>query len=203
MKKLRFKILILFMGLFFVPVSSAFAQNGPESVQPDSSAKSSKTISDYTKFLYSSHFTWGVDAGSSIDLTANNLSTFDVDLIMGYKNPFIKVIGVGLGYHKAFGSSNNFIPIYAVLRTSFTSRPSKCFFNFQCGYSFNSVDDAASKGGFTLAAGIGMNIASTKYFKSHLILSYGFMHLNERQLAQISLSNENISLAKLTIGINF
>ena len=47
--------------------------------------------------LGKSHFTWGAEFGSSIDMTAHNMSTFDLDVNFGYKNAVFKVVGVGVG----------------------------------------------------------------------------------------------------------
>lgn len=156
-----------------------------------------------SRSLAMSHFTWGVDLGSSIDLTANNLSTFDAEASLGYKNNFFRIIGGGAGIRKAFGSSNMFIPVYGVMRTSFGNARTPLFLNLQAGYSFNTIMDSASKGGFSFAVGIGFNLAMSRLFRSHIIFSYGFMHINRRQLENIELSNSNISMAKIAIGVNF
>lgn len=156
-----------------------------------------------SKSLAMSHFTWGVDLGSSIDLTANNLSTFDAEASFGYKNSFFRLVGAGAGIRKAFGSGNMFIPVYGVLRTSFGNTSTPLFLNLQAGYSFNTITDTESKGGFNLAVGVGFNLAMSRLFRSHIMFSYGFMHINRHQLENIELSNSNISMAKIAIGVNF
>ena len=193
MNKLSLATLIIFMGLFFN------ANAAPESCHNENQS----LFPEYSRTLGTSHFSWGAEIGSSIDLTANNLSTFDADVTIGYKNKFLKMAGVGIGIHKAFGSGNNFIPIYAVIRTPFRRKPSPFFFNITAGYSFNTIGDSAAKGGFNMSVGIGVDLAVAKLFHSHLILSYGYLHLNDRQFSDKLISNKNISLARLTIGVNF
>lgn len=148
-------------------------------------------------------FALGIEIGSSIDLTANNLSTFDSDIVAGYRNSFIQLAGIGIGIHKALDSSNNFIPLYAVFRSSFRNSPSKVFLNATVGYSFNSIESSASKGGFNMSLGLGIHLWETESMRSHLILSYGLMHLNDRQVAEISVSNTNISMARICFGLTF
>lgn len=36
-----------------------------------------------SRSLAKSHFTWGAEAGASIDLTGHDMSTFDVDVLFG------------------------------------------------------------------------------------------------------------------------
>lgn len=191
-KSILIKLLTI-MGLIVLCNRSEMqADDSHGSIFPDGSVSLSK-----------SHFTWGVDLGSSIDMTANNLSTFDAEANLGFKNDFFKIAGIGAGVHKAFGSGNMFVPVYGVIRTSFRSEPSPVFFNFQAGYSFNTFSDSSSDGGFNMSVGIGMNLAISKLFKSHIILSYGYFHINRNHLSDISISNSNVSLARLAIGVNF
>ena len=60
--------------------------------------------------LAKSHFTWGAEFGSSIDMTAHNLSTFDLDVNIGYKNSFFKIIGIGAGIHRSLSSGDTYVP---------------------------------------------------------------------------------------------
>jgi hypothetical protein len=149
------------------------------------------------------HFSWGADVGSSIDLSGNDFSTFDVHLNIGYTNNFIRLVGVGAGIHRAFGAGNNFIPIYVIFRSSFRSKPSLFFLDWKAGYSFNSISDADVKGGFQMSAGLGINLYSSNSIKSHIILGYGYFHLNEKQTTELKLKLSHINLVQLSFGIVF
>lgn len=150
-----------------------------------------------------SHFTWGAEVGSSLDLTSNDLSTFDVDVVLGYKNPYIKLAGIGAGIHRSIHSGNNFIPVYAVLRTSFRRKPSLFFLNLQAGYSFNSISDAGTVGDFTGALGVGINLQQTSVAKSYVILSGAYQYFSTGNLQKIDLDQHYIFYARLMIGVNF
>ena len=50
------------------------------------------------------HFTWGADIGSTIDISGNDMSTIDIDAFFGYKNKFIRTVGLGAGIKSAIGA---------------------------------------------------------------------------------------------------
>lgn len=150
-----------------------------------------------------SHFTWGADIGGSIDLDSNDMSTFDADVNFGYKNKYIRIIGVGAGIHRAFGNGNTFIPVYFLFRSSFRSRPSLCFLNLRAGYSFNTIRESPTFGDISASIGIGFNLAMSRRFMSHIILSYGFRHFSRRHRTQVGLSTQNSNLAQISFGVNF
>lgn len=150
-----------------------------------------------------SHFTWGAEAGSSLDLTSHNLSTFDVDVLLGYKNSFLKIAGVGAGIHRSVSSGNYFIPVYGVLRTNFRNKPSLFFMNLQAGYSFNSVGDSETIGDFYGALGVGINLQQSRTAKSYVILSASYQHFNDANKDKTSIDKSYIFFGRLVIGVNF
>lgn len=153
--------------------------------------------------LSGSHFTWGAEVGASVDMDGNNLSTFDLDAVLGYKNKYLKIVGVGAGIHRALGSGNMFIPVYALIRTSFRQKPSLFFLNFRTGYSFNTIGDSPIFGDFSTAAGLGINLAMSRKFQSHIIISYVYRHFSSRNQDVARLSINNSNLAQISFGVNF
>ena len=154
--------------------------------------------------LDTSHFTWGADLGASIDLTANDMSTFDLDFILGYKSKLFKIIGLGAGIHRTVQKGDNFIPVYALIRTSFTKRPSLLFFNARLGYSFNTVNDSPTFGDFNSALGCGINLYQTSKAKTYIILSAAYRYFNQRHREYISSFDQHyIWIAQLQFGVNF
>lgn len=156
-----------------------------------------------SRSLAGSHFTWGAEVGFALDMTGNDLSTFNIDAIFGYKNPLIRTAGVGVGIHRSIGNANMFIPLYALFRSSFRRQPSIAFLNLKLGYSFNTLSDTETKGGFQADLGVGFNLAMSKRFQSHLILSCGYFLLDRNQALSTNLSVRNIYLAQLMFGMNF
>lgn len=163
-----------------------------ESLFPDKSIDLSK-----------SHFTWGAEFGSSIDMSARNMSTFDVDVNLGYKNAYFKVIGVGAGFHRGISSGINFIPLYLVIRTSFRKKPSLFFLNAQAGYSFSRIPDQDMHGDLISALGLGINLTQSRHAKSYIILSAVGRYFDKKHQELTGIDASSIIMARLQIGINF
>ncbi len=149
------------------------------------------------------HFTWGADIGSSIEMSGNDMSSVDIDAYFGYKSNTIRTIGVGAGIKSAIGNSYSFIPVYAILRTSFTNKPTLCFLDLRLGCSFNSLKEDATQRSFYGSTGIGFNLYTTKEFKSHIILSYTFMNMDSYYIGDLRNDINNYSSMSIRIGISF
>lgn len=156
-----------------------------------------------TRDLGNSHFTWGAEFGASIDVSDCNTSTFNIDAVLGYKNNYFRILGAGVGVHRSLGNGDSFIPVYALIRTSFSSRPRLCFMSLKLGYSFNTIGDSPTFGDTNSQLGLGINLAMGKKFQSHLILAYEFRHFNSRNKMKINEDVNNISLATISFGVNF
>lgn len=208
MVKIYNKTRIFAMGLLFIislctltarADSSAPIANDSISPMPEREAIfQGKSLS-----LAFSHFTWGVEVGSSLDMTTHDFSSFDVDAVLGFKNSFIKIAGVGAGIHRSIHKGNNFFPVYAVFRTSFRKEPSLLFMNLQAGYTFNTIDGSHTSGDFYGALGLGINLSQSKTVKSYIIASLACQYFREESMEKIDLDTNHILYAKLVFGVNF
>ncbi len=194
------RFLLFFACLF--SLAAAYADNAVSAV-PVEEDDHDTLLGGKGKSLVGSHFTWGADIGSSVDLSGSDMTTFDLDAYFGYKGSLIRTAAVGAGVHKAFGNSYTFLPVYALVRTSFRSEPSLFFVEVKGGYSFNTLADSGSAGGAYGAIGLGINLAMSKKFQSHIILSYGFFTLRNASELAIPYVGDNISYAVLHFGVNF
>lgn len=149
------------------------------------------------------HFAWGADVSMSIDMSGYDMSTLDAEVMAGYKCSWLRIAGVGVGLSRSFGSGHTFVPVFAVFRSSFRSKPSPLFLDFKAGYSFNTIHDAPTLGDVAASIGMGINLASGRNFKSHIIIGYGFRHFSYRHREITGLNAKNISMAQLAFGINF
>lgn len=172
-------------------------------VQENDSSHVAEAIFKASPNLAFSHFTWGAEFGSSIDLTGHNLSTFDLDINLGFKNSYIKLAGIGCGFHRSINAGDTYIPVYAVLRTSFTRRPSLFFLNLQAGYSFNTESGSKYYGDVITALGCGLNLTQTRRAKSYVILSVGSRIFSKNHKKASSLDVSEVLTGKIVIGINF
>lgn len=145
-------------------------------------------------------FTWGGDVGTTIDFSSNGMSTIDADVNVGYKNKFFRSLCIGVGMHNTLSNGDRMIPVYLLVKTSFTSKPKQlCFGEVKLGYSFNSIKSETQQGLYC-SSGVGFNLYSNEKFKSHLIIAYNFyrMHKSEK-LKRL----ENIHCVSIKVGINF
>lgn len=179
-----------------------------QSSQPDSTATLTpyyhESIFDVNSGLIeSSRFTWGADVGTSIDVGGYDMSTFDLDVVVGYKHGLIRTLGVSAGVHRDFSKGNHLIPVCGVLRLAFSPTQELTFLNLKGGYSFNSIGDTDTTKGFVMTAGIGFNLAMSRRFRSHLILSYEYLRLNGEQRILVDRSRNHVDMIQLLFGVTF
>ncbi len=178
-------------------------KNGNQSEDEEEKEERESLFPKATRNLDKSHFTWGAEFGASIDLSGYNTSTFNIDAVLGYKNNFFRILGAGVGIHRSLGNGDNFIPIYALLRSSFSHRPRLFFMSLKVGYSFNTIGDSPTFGDTNAQLGAGINLAMGKKFQSHIILAYEFRHFNRRHKYILNDKANDISLATISFGVNF
>ncbi|MCM1517855.1 MAG: hypothetical protein NC117_04365 [Pseudoflavonifractor sp.] len=151
-----------------------------------------------------SHFTWGADIGSCIDLNGNNMSSVLIDAGFGYKNDFINFAGVGAGINVMLNNGSRLFPVYAMLRTGFRPRPTIAFLDLRAGCSFNNIDNSTSQVGFYGSAGVGFNLASGRTFKSYIIAGYSYTGLQPyTDKSGQSQDHSDINAAVIRLGISF
>lgn len=140
-------------------------------------------------------FAWGAGVSSSIDMTGQDLSTFNIAAQFGYKNRVIQMLGAGAGIDMAVGNSSSMYPVYAIIRTSFVPGDMRCFFEGRAGYSFNCMSAAGTHDGIYGSASFGVNLAMGKNFRSHIVIGYTYRQLRD--------CYHDMSAVTTGIGINF
>lgn len=195
------KTILLAIGIFIL----YFGASGKIiTISVDSVSRDMQSLfPDKSISLDNSHFTWGAEFGSSIDITGHNHSTFNLNLNIGYKNAIFKVAGIGFGINRSIVSGDTYIPVYALVRTSFTRKPSLLFMNLHLGYSFNTIEDSPTFGDMTSALGLGINLSKSRKANSYLILSLGTRYFNQNHKSLIKLDTKFIYTANLQVGVNF
>lgn len=125
--------------------------------------------------LGSSHFSWGADLGTGIDLTTSDMTFVDLHAYLGYKSRAVRFVGVGAGINTMVNNSSRSYPVYAMLRTSFSATPRLCFMDLRLGAAFNNFYEFKSQTDLYASVGLGITLASGRRFSSHLIIGYTFM----------------------------
>ncbi|MBD5243439.1 MAG: hypothetical protein HDS08_02510 [Bacteroides sp.] len=150
------------------------------------------------------HFSWGADVGGAIDMTTNNMSSINIDVYFGYRSSFIDMAGIGVGLNTMVNTSLRTYPVYGILRTSFTSRPSLAFMDMRAGCSFNSESKGDSHPSFFISPGVGFHLARSQNFRSYIILSYVFNDLRSYSVDSREYDfSAGLHFACLRIGVSF
>lgn len=194
------RTLVLTVGILLSALT-AFADNTNDSIKE---AVRESLFPEKSMSLAESHFTWGAEAGASLDLTGHDMSTFDVDVLLGYKNSYIRLLGIGAGIHRTVQGGNNFIPLYATIQTSFRKKPSLFFMNAKIGYSFNTINDSPTFGDLVSSIGVGINLSRSRLAKTYVLFSIGHRYFNSRHIDMVDkLDRHYIYIAQLCLGISF
>lgn len=145
---------------------------------------------------------YGLELGTGLDLSGTDMSTFNADILVGYRYKYVQLAGFGFGIHKSLGSRDSFMPLYAVFRTGFSPRPTLAFLHLSVGYSFNTVSRSPMFGDTTATLGAGFNLVQRPRFQSNIIIAFGYRHFNERHQALANITKANIGFAQISFGIS-
>lgn len=152
-------------------------------------------------------FAWGAEAGGSIDLTSNDMSTLNIDAYFGYRGSIFEIAGAGAGIHVMVSNSCRAFPVYGMVRTSFSTTPRLCFLDLRAGAVFNNCDGMSTKGSrtrFYAAPSLGVHLARGRSFASYILLG---MEYNGLQIQETEGENYNdhsgLFMATVKIGITF
>jgi hypothetical protein len=164
---------------------------------------SASSNEDKTPMRDHGHFAWGAEVGGSIDMSANDMSTIDFTALVGYRRSWMKFLGVGAGMDIMVNSSCRSFPMFANLKTSFSSRPQLLFMDVRAGLSVNYLPDDLTQTGAYAFAGVGFNLASGKRFASHLTLGYSFVDRRDVNHNEHHIEFSPLHYASVRLGIAF
>lgn len=122
-----------------------------------------------------SHFAWGLEAGSAIDISGHDMTTLNLDAAFGYRNGLLQMVGIGVGTHMMAANSCRAFPIYALFRTNFRSKPSLCFLDLRAGITLCNLSDNTSQTAPYINPAIGFNLAGGRTFQSYFTLGYTYI----------------------------
>lgn len=148
-------------------------------------------------------FAWGLDVASSIDMTGNSMTSIDIEGYFGYKTSFFQALGVGASVNMAMNNSSRSYPVFALMRTSFSTRPQLCFFELKAGVSFNDIYSYTKQTGVYIEPAIGIRLASGRSWSSHFTLGYKFITRKDFSYDDGIYECPNLSMASVGIGISF
>ncbi len=148
-------------------------------------------------------FTWGADAGASIDMSGNDMSSVDFDITLGLRRGWINFFGVGLEADIMVSNSCRSFPLFAEFRTNFVNRPTVAFWDLKAGVCLNYLENDHQQTGFYGFTGIGLNLARSARFSSHILIGYTF---RERRTVYTETGDQrfpDLHYATVKIGVSF
>ncbi|MCM1521221.1 MAG: hypothetical protein NC039_01050 [Muribaculaceae bacterium] len=150
----------------------------------------------------SSGFAWGVEVGPGIDMGGDDMSTLNIHAALGYRNSWLKIAGVGAGIDMMMSNSCRSYPIYAIARTSFSSKPKLIFADMRIGVSYNQATGIPDRTNFYIQPGVGIELARGHSFSSYLLLSYSYNAMTFYGDKQDTLI-KGLNRSTITIGVTF
>ncbi|MCM1162705.1 MAG: hypothetical protein NC339_00385 [Muribaculaceae bacterium] len=147
-------------------------------------------------------FAWGLEIGPGIDMGGDDMSTINIHATLGYRNSWLKMAGVGVGIDMMMSNSCRSFPIYAMVRSSFSTHPKLLFGDLRVGVAYNQATSIPDRTNFYLQPGIGIELASGRSFSSHLILSYSYNAMTFYGDKQDTLI-KGLNRVNITIGATF
>ena len=116
------------------------------------------------------HFTWGADLGSGVDLTAHDMTGFQISACFGYKGRWVRFAGLGVELMSMMNNSSRLTPVYAMVRTSFSPWHRLCFMELRAGISMSSIHQFKTQTDLYGSLGLGLTLAHSRKFSSHVVL---------------------------------
>lgn len=149
------------------------------------------------------NFTWGAEMGGGIDMSENDMSTIDFNACLGMRFSVVRMLGIGAGANMMVSNSCRSFPVFALFRSSFSKVKKLCFLDIRGGVSINYMPDDYQQTGLYLSGGVGINLASSKNFSSHIIIGYSFFSRDDYVIGDFSHRLKDLHFANLRLGVSF
>lgn len=148
-------------------------------------------------------FAWGAEAGASIDMTGNDMSSVDVAINFGMRRAWLNFLGVGVAADIMVSQSTRSFPLYVNFRTSFLSHPTLAFMDLKLGASLNYLEHNHQQTGLYGYAGVGFNLAQNTKYCSHI--SVGYTYLQRRRVVGPEMTHyfKSLNFATVKLGVTF
>lgn len=147
-------------------------------------------------------FTWGAEVGAGIDMGGDNMSTLNIEALIGYRTSWIDFAGIGLGIDMMMSNSCRAFPIYGMIRSSFAKKPKLFFAEMRTGIALNQATNVPDRGNLFLQPGGGIYLATGKNFTSYLTLSYTYDAMTFYGDKKDTLVH-GLNMATISIGVTF
>lgn len=148
-------------------------------------------------------FAWGAEFGSSIDLSAHDMSSIDFNAGFGLSWRWLSLAAIGAGANIMVSNSCRTYPLFAVIRTSFSDRPRLVFLDVRGGVALNYLPRNMTQTGAYTSAGIGFNLAGNRKFQSYIVAGYTFINRRDVTDQTGTQPYEPLHFAGIRLGVSF
>lgn len=152
---------------------------------------------------HKARFAWGAEFGSSIDLSAQDMTSIDMSASFGVNYRWIMLAGMGAGMNFMINNSCRSYPVFAVFRTDFSSFMKIVFVEARGGMSVNTLEYNTSQTKPYAGLYVGFNLARGKKFRSYLTAGYTYVGLSDVHHGDDIVKYTPLNLASLRLGITF
>lgn len=148
-------------------------------------------------------FAWGAEAGSSIDLSGNDMSSIDFNASVGFSRGWISFLGAGVGADIMVSNSCRTYPVFALFRTDFSRRVKLLFMDVRVGAALNYLPSNVSQTAPYVSLNLGINLATGKTFRSYVLAGYTYVGRKDVTRDERVTPYEPLQLATIRLGIAF
>ena len=148
-------------------------------------------------------FAWGAELGSSIDLSAHDMTSIDINMSVGLSYRWLIFAGLGLGADMMVNNSCRTYPLYLNVRTDFSRKVLPIFLDLRGGMAFNYLPENINQQSTYASISLGFNLATGRTFRSYILCGYTFNGRGDVQ-TDIGLARfPALSLASVRLGVQF
>lgn len=179
-----------------------------KAIHPDSLINAPKTDAPVTPKIENTEkpklkFAWGADLGASADMSGNDMSSIDLDLVLGMRYGWMNFLGIGAQANITVANSQRYYPLFVLFRTNFTNKPTHFFWEIKGGVSLNYVEELRQQLGGYAFTGCGINLARNKNLSSHLTIGYTWLQRRDVVGEETSTIYPDLHYATIKIGVTF
>lgn len=174
-----------------------------DSQMPNASQKHAKAQKKDAAAPVRASFAWGADIGASIDLTGNDMSAFEFNVLLGVKRGWLNFLGAGVGADISITNSSRAYPVFLAFRTNFRDRPSVLFWDLRGGMAYNQLEHNHEQWGVYGSTGVGVNLARSSKFNSSLSLNYVFRQRKKVVGTEMTHDFTDLHMISVRLGVIF
>ena len=149
------------------------------------------------------HFAWGAELGSTVDLSAHDMSSIDFNAYFGLRYKWLSLAGVGAGADIMVSNSCRTYPVFGIVRTDFSRFVKLIFLDLRGGVALNYLPANVSQRGAYASVSVGFNLARSAKFRSYVLAGYTYVGRKDVVVNERTAEYSPLSMASIRLGVAF